>query len=326
MSLFNAVWEPIRAKLFGARGGSKQVTSLIEEFQYPKYGPGMMWERCTELVTKAGSPVHFEQKVTRISRDDSGATEVAATSPDGSETTYPATEIISSMPFARLVDVLDPPPPADVVEAAHGLTFRDFLTVALVVPESDGFPDNWIYIHSPDVHVGRIQNFGQWSPYMVKDGRACLGLEYFVFEGDGMWTMDDDELVELAKTELGRLGLTDPQDRRGRLRGADAEGLPRLRRGLPRARSRRLRDWLTEAVPNLHPVGATACTSTTTRITPCSPRCSPWRTSPTGTDLDIWSVNVEADYHETDDDPASPGSEPPTTASTGRDAPVVPKR
>ncbi|MGI9578181.1 MAG: NAD(P)/FAD-dependent oxidoreductase [Microthrixaceae bacterium] len=324
MSLFHAVWEPIRASVFGARSGSKQVTSLIEEFQYPKYGPGMMWERCTELVTKAGSPVHFEQKVTRINRNDSGATEVVATGPDGSETTYPATEVISSMPFARLVDVLDPPPPAEVTEAAHGLTFRDFLTVALVVPESDGFPDNWIYIHSPDVHVGRIQNFGQWSPYMVKDGRACLGLEYFVFEGDGMWTKDDADLIEQAKVELGRLGLTDPKT-------VEAGYVVRMPKAYPvydegyRAKVATLRDWLSDAVPNLHPVGRNGMHKYNNQDHSMLTAMLTVENITTGSELDIWSVNVESDYHETGDDAASwVGTA--GDSSTGRDAPVVPKR
>ena len=97
--------------------------------------------------------------------------------------------------------------------AADGLRYRDFLTVALVVPEAAAFPDNWIYIHAPEVEVGRIQNFGSWSPYMVKDGRTCLGLEYFVNEGDDMWTMPDDELIAQGKRELRQLGLVDAADR-----------------------------------------------------------------------------------------------------------------
>ncbi len=324
MSLFHAVWEPIRSKLFGARSGAKQVTSLIEEFQYPKYGPGMMWERCTELVGKAGSPVHFEQKVTRIGRDANGATEVTTTAPDGSTKTYPATEVISSMPFARLVDVLDPPPPADVVEAAHGLTFRDFLTVALVVPESDGFPDNWIYIHSPDVHVGRIQNFGQWSPYMVKDGRACLGLEYFVFEGDGMWTKDDEDLIELAKVELGKLGLTDPAT-------VETGYVVRMPKAYPvydegyREKVAVLRDWLRSEVPNLHPIGRNGMHKYNNQDHSMLTAMLTVENITTGSELDIWSVNVEADYHETDEDPATwVGTA--DEGATGRDAPVVPKR
>src|SRR5439155_1755831 len=107
---------------------------------------------------------------------------------------------------------MDPPAPAEVQAAAQGLAYRDFLTVALVVPESAGFPDNWIYVHSPEVRLGRIQNFGSWSPYLVKEARTCLGLEYFVFEGDDLWAADDADLVELGKRELEKIGLVKASD------------------------------------------------------------------------------------------------------------------
>ena len=209
MSLFAAVWEPIRAKVIGNRDKSKQVTSLIEEFNYPKYGPGQMWEKCTELVTDAGTKVVFESKVTRIEHADGRAVAVTAEH-NGVEDRYECTEVISSMPISALLEAMDPPVPSEVLKAAESLRYRDFMTVAVVVPEEYGFPDNWIYIHDPDVEVGRIQNFASWSPYLVKDGRTCLGLEFFVQEGDEMWTKSDDDLVEQAKRELDHLGLVDP--------------------------------------------------------------------------------------------------------------------
>src|SRR5207248_6995911 len=111
------------------------------------------------------------------------------------------------------VKKMDPPAPPEVLAAADKLTYRDFLTVVLIVSRPDIFPDNWIYIHDPGVHVGRIQNFKNWSPDMVPDaGKTSLGLEYFCFEGDGMWTMPDDQLVELAKKELGQLSICSPTD------------------------------------------------------------------------------------------------------------------
>src|SRR5207302_10936377 len=116
---------------------------------------------------------------------------------------------ISSMPISSLLQAIDPPVPPEVQAAADGLRYRDFITVALVMPEERGFPDNWIYINDASVEVGRIQNFGVWSPYLVKDGRTCLGLEYFVTEGDAMWTKADAELIEQAKRELHSLGLAD---------------------------------------------------------------------------------------------------------------------
>ena len=235
MSLWNAVWEPIRSSFGRRRDKSKQVTSLIEEFQYPKFGPGMMWERCAEQVVGLGGEVRMETSATTVHLEGGRA---VAVSVDQAGTTerVPAEHVISSMPFTALARAVDPPVPAEVLRAADDLHYRDFLTVALVVPADRGFPDNWIYIHSPDVKVGRIQNFGSWSPFLVKDGRTCLGMEYFVFEGDDLWTMGDDDLVALGTKELAAIGLVDAVRRRGRLRGPDAEGLSRLRRHLPRQR------------------------------------------------------------------------------------------
>ena len=120
--------------------------------------------------------------------------------------------------------------PDNVLKAAEALNYRDFLTVALVVNKADTFPDNWIYIHDSDVKVGRIQNFKNWSPSMVPDpDKTCLGLEYFCFEGDGLWTMPDADLIELGKKELGILGLVNPSDIDGRLSRENAEGLSCLR-------------------------------------------------------------------------------------------------
>jgi protoporphyrinogen oxidase len=223
-----------------------------------------------------------------------------------------------------MVKVLDPPPPPEVVAAAEGLRFRDFLTVALVVPEEDGFPDNWIYIHSPEVQVGRIQNFGQWSPYLVKDGRACLGLEYFVFEGDGMWTSSDEDLIELAKTELGILGLTDPSS-------VEAGYVVRMPKAYPvydegyQAKVKVLRDWIATEVPNVHPVGRNGMHKYNNQDHSMLTAMLTVQNITKGTDHDVWSVNVEADYHEAD---ASPEAWVGTAGDgrTGRDAPVVPAR
>src|SRR5947207_2675956 len=187
----------------------KDITSLIEEFQYPKYGPGMMWEVCTEKVEAQGSKVVMETRITAIKHSVGQAVSVVVES-EGGQTEHACTHVISSMPISALIMAMDPPAPPEVQAAAQGLAYRDFLTVALVVPESAGFPDNWIYVHSPEVRLGRIQNFGSWSPYLVKEGRTCLGLEYFVFEGDEYWTMADDDLVDLGKRELAKLGLVEP--------------------------------------------------------------------------------------------------------------------
>jgi protoporphyrinogen oxidase len=296
LSLFRALWEALKPKRIRRnRDKAKQVTSLIEEFNYPKYGPGMMWERCTELVTARGTKVVFSSNVTRVHRDDGRAVAVTAET-EGVPTRYDCTHVISSMPISSLVLTMDPPAPPDVQAAARGLAYRDFMTVALVVPEDAGFPDTWIYVHDPGVEVGRIQNFGSWSPYLVKDGRTCLGLEFFVNEGDEMWSKPDADLVEQAKQELERLGLV-PASR------VEAGYVVRMPKAYPmydgtyKANVDVLRRWLDENTPNVFPVGRngmhkynnqdhsmyTAMLSVENIF---------------GADHDVWSVNVEAEYHE----------------------------
>ena len=232
MSLFAAVWEPIRAKVVGSRDKSKQVTSLIEEFNYPKYGPGQMWEKCTELVETAGGTVVYDSNVVKIEHADGRATAVTSQHPDGTTTRRECTEVISSMPISALLEAMDPPVPSEVVKAAASLRYRDFMTVAVVVPEEYGFPDTWIYIHDPEVEVGRIQNFASWSPYLVKDGRTCLGLEFFVQEGDEMWTKSDRRSRRAGQARAAAPRARRPEQGRDRLRRAHAEGVPVLRLGV----------------------------------------------------------------------------------------------
>ncbi|SCL25791.1 NAD(P)/FAD-dependent oxidoreductase [Micromonospora inyonensis] len=303
------------------RRNRKDVTSLIEEFQYPKYGPGMMWERCAELVEERGGQVSTNTWVTALHRDPDRrrAVAVEVTGADGPRW-EPADHVISSMPISELVDALRPAPPAEVLACAADLRYRDFLTVALVVPSAFSFPDNWIYIHDPAVRVGRIQNFGSWSPYLVKDGRTCLGLEYFVFEDDEMWRTPDADLVALASGELARLGLVAP----GVVEAGYVVRMPKAYPVYDERYQRNIdviRGWLAREVPNVHPVGRNGMhrynnqdhSMLTAMLTAENIAC--------GTTHDVWSVNVERDYHEqTSNADGSSGS------GTGRDAPVMPAR
>jgi len=185
--------------------GNKQavIKTLIDAFDYPRLGPGQMWETMAELVCQRGSEVRCGAGVARIFHADQ---RVEAVEVNGARVA--GTHFISSMPLRELIQKLSPAAPAAVQQAANGLKYRDFLTVALVINRRDVFPDNWIYIHDPDVKLGRIQNFKNWSPAMVPDAnQTCLGLEYFCFEGDGLWTMSDAELIELGKRELAVVGL-----------------------------------------------------------------------------------------------------------------------
>ena len=183
------------------------IKTLIDTFHYPKLGPGMMWERVANTVKEKGSEVQLEAEVERIfwSNDKVETLEVKV---NGKRELVRGSHFISSMPIRELIKKFEPAVPEEVLKAAMKLNYRDFLTVVLIVNKRDVFPDNWIYIHDPDVKVGRIQNFKNWSPYMVPDtSKTCLGLEYFCFEGDGLWTMPDHELIELGKKELDTSGL-----------------------------------------------------------------------------------------------------------------------
>lgn len=188
------------------------VKTLIDAFDYPKRGPGMLWEAVGALVNKNGNQVHLGASVDRIRRVGNRVEGMDVTMQGRCES-MTGTQYISSMPIRELIQKMDPPAPREVIDAADRLKYRDFLTVALIVNKKDLFPDNWIYIHDSQVKVGRIQNFKNWSPYMVPDqDKTCLGLEYFCFEGDGLWTMSDKELVELGKRELELIGIAKAAD------------------------------------------------------------------------------------------------------------------
>lgn len=183
------------------------ITTLIDAFDYPKQGPGMMWRAVADIVQNNGGRVCLGTEVERLSWADNRVDAVGIKS-CGRQNMVGGTDFITSMPIRELIRKLDPPVPQEVLKAANSLNYRDFVTVAVIVNKCDVFPDNWIYVHDPDVKVGRIQNYKNWSPYMVPDQeKTCLGLEYFCFEGDELWTMPDGELIELAKSELDALGL-----------------------------------------------------------------------------------------------------------------------
>ncbi len=185
----------------------RQVTTLIEEFRYPRRGPGMMWEKAKTRIENAGSSVLLSTNVTAIHRTGNRIDSVSIEA-HGEVSRLDADYFVSSMPITELIQTLQPAPPAAVLQAAQALKHRDFLTVCLIIDEPDLFPDNWIYVHEPEVKVARIQNYKNWSPEMVPDpARSSLGLEYFCQQGDDLWCMDDDALIELAASELAKIEL-----------------------------------------------------------------------------------------------------------------------
>ena len=219
--------------------------------------------------------------------------------------------VVSSMPLPRLVEAMDPAPPAEVLAAARGLTFRDFLTVAVTVPADAAFADNWIYIHSPDVRVCRVQNFRSWSPHMVpRRDMACLGLEYFVFEGDDLWTAPDSELVSLAAEELDRLGLVPA----GSVGGGWVVRMPKAYPMYTRGYQRRvdvLRGWLEGAAANVHPVGRNGMHRYNNQDHSMFTAMLAVENVVLGTAHDTWSVNVESEYHEELHRASAPAPSPP---------------
>jgi protoporphyrinogen oxidase len=190
------------------------VKTLIDTFRYPRKGPGMMWERCAQKVRGLGGVVALDRKVVGC-RFDSGTSlwTVTARSSSGEIEEYRGEHLISSMPIRELIAHMEPSLPEAAMQAAQSLRYRDFLTVGLIVHDRGRFTDNWIYIHDPGVQVGRVQNYKSWSPEMVPDADYCsYGLEYFCFEGDGLWTSADSALIELAKREIQQVNLAASAD------------------------------------------------------------------------------------------------------------------
>jgi len=318
LSLFNAV---VNALL--PRRNQKDITSLIEEFQYPKLGPGMMWERCRDLVEAAGCTVRMNTRVVGVRHRDDRAVAVIAETADGTREEFPCDEVISSMPISQLLKAMDPPAAETATLAADDLRYRDFVTVALVVPLEYSFPDNWIYVHSREVQVGRIQNFGSWSPYLVKEGRTCLGLEFFVFEGDETWNSSDEDLIAQGKRELAILGLVDPSK-------VEAGYVVRMPKAYPfydehyKANVARIVEWLEDCAPNVHPVGRNGMHRYNNQDHSMYTAMLTAENIAHGTHHNVWNVNVEEEYHEesSEDDTDPAGG----TRGTGRDAPVVSRR
>ncbi len=190
------------------------VKSLIDTFRYPKQGPGMMWDACANKVRGMGGEVLLGRTVTRCRFDPlTKCWTVDARAPDGTIEKYVGEHLVSSMPIRELIAQLEPQPPPAAQQAARSLRYRDFLTIGLILRDKDRFTDNWIYIHDPSVKVGRVQNYKSWSPEMVPDPAfCCYGLEYFCFEGDGLWTTSDENLLAMATKEIQQIGLGSAED------------------------------------------------------------------------------------------------------------------
>lgn len=297
------------------------IKTLIDAFDYPEFGPGMMWETVKGIVERDGSEIRLNAGVEKIlwSEGNVDALEVLI---DGKPEVVEGTHFISTMPIRELIQKFEPPVPVDVLKAAEALNYRDFLTVALVVNQKELFPDNWIYIHDADVKVGRIQNFKNWSPSMVPDPeKTCLGLEYFCFEGDGLWTMSDSDLVELGKKELGILGLVNPSD----IIDGSVVRMPKaypVYDGTYAESLRVVREFL-DGIQNLQLIGRNGMHKYNNQDHSMLTAMLAVKNI-LGANYDLWQVNAEQEYHEevTDRDKTNT-SEFAMLAST---QPQVPRR
>ena len=284
----------IKNALFGETASGKQavVKTLIDQFQYPRLGPGMMWERAKELSEARGAKVHMRTPVRRIHWDADGVASI-----ESDAESFTGTDYISSIAMDELVEALPPPPPPEVLAAAKRLRYRDFLTVALVVDKPDLFPDNWVYVHDPTVKLGRIQNFGNWSPEMVPDPTmSCLGLEYFCHEGDDLWSMADEDLLGLGAKEIAFLGLL------GGAKVVDGS-VVRMPKAYPvydagySTAVNIIRDFVAERLPNLQLVGRNGMHKYNNQDHSMLTAMLAVKNI-TGSRYDLWRVNVDEEYQE----------------------------
>jgi protoporphyrinogen oxidase len=208
LSLSTAAIAAIRKRPRGRNHDrSKQIKTLITAFRYPRLGPGMMWEAAADQIRARGGQIHFNSKVEALHHDPvQGHWHLQM---QGSDQRHgPYQHLVSSAPLSAVVRAITPPLPAETIAAASRLSYRDFILVALILHTKSTFPDQWLYIHDPDLKVGRIQNFINWSPDMLDgSGRLCYGMEYFCFENDDLWSKSDQDLISLATQELEQLGL-----------------------------------------------------------------------------------------------------------------------
>ncbi len=276
--------------------------TLLETFRYPRQGPGMMWDAARDKVLAMGNHVDMGTSLKQLRFDD--ATQrwnMQVTDTDGAVRTINAAHVISSAAMRELAGRIYPLPAT--LPSALNLNYRDFLTVALMIKSDDLFPDNWIYIHDSKVKVGRVQNFRSWSPEMVPDPElACVGLEYFCFEGDGLWSMSDDDLVALATKEMAILGLCDPATVVGGAVVRQEKAYPVYDESY-RANVEAMRAELEAAYPTLHMVGRNGMHRYNNQDHAMMTAMLTVKNIVAGRRVyDIWNVNEDAEYHESGDE------------------------
>jgi protoporphyrinogen oxidase len=275
---------------------SKSIKTLIDKFDYPKLGPGMVWEEAAKKINNSRqSEVILSSRVTCLRLENKNITSCEVN--NNSDDYFETKQVISTLPIRDLINIISPKPPKDVIDNANNLKYRDFLTVVLILNVKDIFPDNWIYIHEPNVKLGRIQNFKNWSPKMVPDSNmTSLGLEYFCNEGDDLWTLSDKALIELGIKELFEIDLIKPEW------FVDGTVL-RMPKAYPvydasyKAQLRIIRTWLDENIQNLQLVGRNGMHMYNNQDHSMLAAHLAARNL-LGESWDPWKVNADAEYHE----------------------------
>jgi protoporphyrinogen oxidase len=290
--------EAVRNALLGG-GRDKDgriISTLIERFNYPRHGPGMMWECCRDILSARGHETIQGIKVNRLRHRRGRVEAVYGQDAAGQNVEFGADHFISTMPLRQLIRSLDPLPPDKVLQAADRLRYRNHLTVILIIKRESVFPDNWIYIHSPEVIMGRIQNYKNWSPEMVPDqSRTSLGLEYFLWENDDEWHWSDQRLIERGIRECARIGLTSPDE-------VEDGTVVRMKKAYPvyerdyQSNLATLREYI-KSFSNLQTIGRNGLHrynnqdhSMLTGVFAARNIMGEWN--------DLWSVNTEKEYHE----------------------------
>ncbi|PWE32919.1 FAD-dependent oxidoreductase [Maritimibacter sp. 55A14] len=293
LSLAKAVWNAI--------SGSNDTASLIEEFQYPRLGPGMMWERTRDLIREKGGVVQMRSEVVKVNRDSMRvkSVDIRRWGEDGTDEgieRVEGEEFINSMAVRDLIHAFDPPPPQEIIDAADRLKYRDFLIVTLILDHADPFPDNWIYVHSPKVKVGRIQNFRAWSAEMLpRQDTASIGMEYFCQHGDDLWETSDADLQDLAGRELEELGLAKAEDVIGSAIIRQPKAYP-VYDGAYKEALDTVAEWL-KRLENFQTVGRNGLHRYNNQDHSMLTAMFAARNI-VGEQNDVWDVNVERSYHE----------------------------
>jgi protoporphyrinogen oxidase len=289
----------LKKAVFTAFTGKNDTSSLIEEFHYPRLGPGMMWEKFRDRLTEQGHDVRMNSRVVRILNRGNTVESVEIEQERAAGTsTFPleGSEFISSMPLRELVLAMDPPAPKRIRDAAERLKYRDFLIVVLILDHAEPFSDNWIYVHTPDQKVGRIQNFRAWSPELVPDpDKSSIGMEYFCDRGSELWEMEDADLIALASKELAELGLASSK--------SVVDGtVIRQEKAYPVYDSEyqdalaEIREWL-DGFTNLQVIGRNGMHRYNNQDHSMLTGMLAARNI-IGANHDLWDVNVERSYHE----------------------------